>query len=173
MSAVGSLMKELDGISTLIEAQEKAGLHKDEILQSLFRSWSARLSTQPMQKLSTLEGQQLTHAITACPWTAEQCKSLAEIVLKCGDQKRTVKHIKTTQKCHNFENFIPTDAVLKLKARKDDAAEFTVLSRLTYIAGAARKIGLVNPDEGTLFRMVGIMTQHCKEAFSKMKSSPT
>ena len=160
MSAVGSLMKELDGISTLIDAQEKAGLHKDEILQSLFRSWSARLSTQPMQKLSVLERQQLTAAITACPWSAEQCKSLAETVLTCGSRKLTASNIKTTQKCHNFENFIPTDVVLKLKARKDDAAEFTVLSRLTYIAGAARKIGLVNPDEGTLFRMVGILCVH-------------
>ena len=48
---VDSLVKELDGISNLMDAQQKAGVHKDEVLQSLFRSWSARLSTQPMQKL--------------------------------------------------------------------------------------------------------------------------
>ena len=106
---VESLVKELARISTLMEAQEKAGLHKEEILQSLFRSWSARLSTQPMQKLSVLERQQLTHAITACPWSAEQCKSLAEIVLTCGSRKLTASKIKTTQKCHHFENFIPTE----------------------------------------------------------------
>ena len=96
---VDSLVKELDGISNLMDAQQKAGVHKDEVLQSLFRSWSARLSTQPMEKLSLLERQQLTAAITACPWSAEQCKSLlAETVLTSGSRKLTASKIKTTQK---------------------------------------------------------------------------
>ncbi len=169
---VDGLVQDLAGISNLMEAQEKAGLHKDEVLQSLFRTWSARLMNQPL-KLSVLERQQLTAAITACPWSAEQCKSLAEIVLTSGSKKHAANNIKTTQKCYNFENFIPTDTVLKLKARtftkvkaNDDdfvmqeVAKFSVVSRLSFIAAAARQVGIVNPDECTLFKMVGILCVH-------------
>ena len=169
---VDGLVQDLAGISNLMEAQEKAGVHKDEVLQSLFRSWSARLMNQPL-KLSVLERQQLTAAITACPWSAEQCKSLAEIVLTSGSKKHAASNIKTTQKCFNFENFIPTDTVLKLKARtftkvkaNDDdyvmqeVAKFSVVSRLSFIAAAARQVGIVNPDECTLFKMVGILCVH-------------
>ena len=140
---VDGLVQDLAGISNLMEAQEKAGLHKDEVLQSLFRTWSARLMNQPL-KLSVLERQQLTAAITACPWSAEQRKSLAELVLTSGSKKHAASNIKTTQKCFNFENFIPTDTVLKLKARtftkvkaNDDdyvmqeVAKFSVVSRLS------------------------------------------
>ena len=155
---VENLVKELDGISNLMDAQQKAGVHKDEVLQSLFRSWSARLSTQPMQKLSVLERQQLTAAITACPWSAEQCKSLAETVLTSGSRKLTASNIKATQKCPHSENFIPTDVVLKLKAcTQEDQATYSVLSRLSFVACSARQIGIVNPDECTLLKMVEIM----------------
>ena len=159
---VDGLVQDLAGISNLMEAQEKAGLHKDEVLQSLFRTWSARLMNQPL-KLSVLERQQLTAAITACPWSAEQCKSLAEIVLTSGSKQLAASNIKTTQKCFNFENFIPTDTVLKLKARtftkvkaNDDdyvmqeVAKFSVVSRLSFIATAARQVCIVNLDECTL-----------------------
>ena len=70
-----------------------------------------------------------------------------------------------------------------MKARKqDDTAAYSVLSRLTYIACAARQIGIVNPDEGALFRMVGIMCVHDsalqgsiqqKEVFSHMNTLQT
>ena len=33
---VESLVKELAGISDLMDAQQKAGMHKEELLQSLF-----------------------------------------------------------------------------------------------------------------------------------------
>ena len=89
---VDALVAELASISELIEAQEKAGVHKDEVLQCLCRTWSARLTHQPM-KLTMSERQQLTAAITACPWSAEQCKSLAEIVLTSGSKKtRSQQH---------------------------------------------------------------------------------
>ena len=82
-----ALVAELAGISELMDAQEKAGVHKEEVLQCLCRSWTARLTHQPM-KLTMSERQQLTAAITACPWGAEQCKSLAEIVLTSGSKKQ-------------------------------------------------------------------------------------
>ena len=174
---VESLVKELDGISNLMDAQQKAGMHKDEVLQSLFRSWSARLSTQPMQKLSVLERQQLTAAITACPWSAEQCKSLAETVLTSGSRKLTASNIKATQKCPHFENFIPTDVVLKLKARtQDDQATYSVLSRLSFIACSARQIGIVIQTSVRCLKRWGLcayMTQSCKEALSKKKFMST
>ena len=84
---VDGLVQDLAGISNLMEAQEKAGVHKDEVLQCLCRNWSARLTHQPM-KLTMSERQQLTAAITACPWSAEQRKSLAEIVLTSGHKKK-------------------------------------------------------------------------------------
>ena len=80
---VDALVAELAGISELMDAQEKAGVHKEEVLQCLCRSWTARLTHQPM-KLTMSERQQLTAAITACPWSAEQRKSLAEMVLTIG-----------------------------------------------------------------------------------------
>ena len=54
--------------------------------------------------------------------------------------------------------------MLKLKARTNtkvkvnddeyimqEAAKFSVVSRLSFIATAARQVGIVNPDECTLF----------------------
>ena len=99
---VDALVAELAGISELMDAQEKAGVHKEEVLQCLCRSWTARLTQQPM-KLTMSERQQLTAAITACPWSAEQCKSLAEIVLTSGSKQLAASNIKTTQKCFYFE----------------------------------------------------------------------
>ena len=110
---VDSMVTELTNVSELLAAQVKAGLDRTDVLESLSRSWIARLQNQP--KLSTTDKMKLTDAINACPWTER--KSLAQIVLANGSKDASASGNKTTQKCHNFENFIQTDIVVKLKAR--------------------------------------------------------
>ena len=151
---VDAMVAELASVSELLEAQVKAGKDRADVLESLSRSWIARLNNQP--KLSTTDKMKLTDAITACPWTEEQRKSLAQIVLANGSKDSSAsRNLKTTQKCHNFENFIQTHIVLKLKARAttkvqangewilQDSAKFSVVSRLSFIATAARQVGIV------------------------------
>ena len=112
---VDSMVAEPANISELLAAQVKAGLDRADVLESLSRSWIAQLQNQP--NLSMTDKMKLTDAITACPWTEEQRKSLAQIALANGSKDSSASRNKTTQNFHNFENFIPTDIVVKLKAR--------------------------------------------------------
>ena len=148
-----SIASELENAGSLIEVQVAAGMGEADVKEILARSYEARITELPT--LSSEQKAKLTSAINGGPWTTEQRKMLASAVLNNGSRKRNAASMskRLNQKCHNIENLIPTTYMVKLK----DTDKYSEISRLSIIAAAAKTIGIVNPDETTLFRMVSIV----------------
>jgi hypothetical protein len=60
---------------------------------------------------------------------------------------------RANQKAHRIENLISMQVMAKLK----DVSKFSMTSRLSILASHAKMLGIENPDNITLFRMVGIV----------------
>ena len=82
---VEALVAELSDITQLLDSQVKAGLSRDDVLESMYRSWIARLGLVAC-KYSAKQKAQLTEAINAGPWLEVQVKELARVVLQHGQQ---------------------------------------------------------------------------------------
>ena len=150
-AGVEGMVGELKDVSALLSAQEAAGLQHEDVLDSLFRSWVSRLAS--LSKISDRAKCQLTTAIREGPWTTDQCKELARIVLEGGATAKKKKERRNNQKCYAFENFIPADMWVKLR----DTTKYSYLSRCSLLATVGHSIGIECPDQPTLFRMVEIL----------------
>ena len=147
------LASELGDVSDLLEAQEKVGLLRDDVLESMFRSWSARLVGLP--KLTEKMKAVITDSIRNGPWSQEQCETLARLVLTNGqklDQGRT--HRRPNQKLTHIENFVPMDVQLKLR----DTEKYSQTSRLSILASLGSSLGLELADNPTLFSMIAFFS---------------
>ena len=147
------LASELGDVSDLLEAQEKVGLLRDDVLESMFRSWSARLVGLP--KLTEKMKAVITDSIRNGPWSQEQCETLARLVLTNSqklDQGRT--HRRPNQKLTHIENFVPMDVQLKLR----DTEKYSQTSRLSILASLGSSLGLELADNPTLFSMIAFFS---------------
>lgn len=146
------LSKELIDANELLASQERAGLNKDDVLESMFRSWLARLSS-PGQKFTDKGKAILTDAIRQGPWNENQTKELARIVLTNGT-KQNPKSMgrRANQKLLHIQNMVPTEVMLKLKGK-----QFSLASKASILAGVATGLGLQCPDNPTLFHMVAFL----------------
>ena len=156
MSApVGTLaiVTELEDAANLIKLQLAAGLGEDDIKETLSRHYESRICGLP--SLSSAHKSKLTEAINGGPWLPAQKKLLASAVLTSGSQlKKTASTTRrANQKCHHIENLIPMSSMAKLK----DTAKYSEMSRVSIISASAKSLGIFNPDETTLFRMVQIL----------------
>jgi len=145
---------ELKGIQGLLDAQVAAGMDEADVKESLCRSWVGRITSHPA--LRDQQKAALTSAITEGPWDASQKKLLASSVLASGSKaskagSSTAK--RANQKAHSIENLISMQVMAKLK----DVSKFSMTSRLSILASHVRLLGIENPDNITLFRMVGIV----------------
>ena len=95
--ASDELVKELDDASSLITSQVEAGLPREDVLESLFRSWAARL-TNPSCKFTVKQKASLTSAINSGPSTKDQTKQLALAVLEQGATKKKKRGIELQTK---------------------------------------------------------------------------
>lgn len=146
-----AMCNELATVGELLEAQVAAGQSRDDVMECMFRSWLARLATGPTA--GSKQKASLTQAITSGPWTAEQRKELAATVLGGNQRKAASKARRPNQKAHMIENLVPMSVMLKLK----DTSKYSVTSRLSILAGAARSLGLELLDNKTLYRMVALV----------------
>lgn len=149
-----SFLKELSGVGDLLQAQVDAGMNGADVMEQLVRSFEARIDAHPA--LRSEQKAALTAAINAGPWTADQKKMLATAVLANGVKKSKTSASskkRANQQAHNIENLLPMDTMAKLK----DRSKFSIASMLSLIASAARSLGLENPDNTTLYRMVAIV----------------
>ena len=154
MSSPDQLASELADIPGLLDAQTAAGLDRDEVIESLYRSWTARFNN--LGKLSDKGKTVLTQAISAGPWSESQVKDLASIILhgkKSAANSSKASNRRANQKCLHFENFIPMSTIIKLR----DSGKYSQLSRASMLAATARSIGIELPDLPTLFRMTAII----------------
>ena len=93
MSSPEQLASELADIPALLDAQTAAGLDRDEVIESLCRSWTARFSN--LGRLSDKGKTIITRALNDGPWSANQVKDLASILLhgKSSAAKLSLIHI--------------------------------------------------------------------------------
>lgn len=147
-----SLMKELSGAAALLNAQTDAGMNENDVKEMMARSFEARIDAHPT--LSAIDKSNLTSEITRGPWNAEQKKMLATSVLGNGSVKSKGSTSKrANQKAYNIENLIPMGTMVRLR----DPTKYSVSSMLSLVGSAARTLGIENPDNTTLFRMVAIV----------------
>jgi hypothetical protein len=150
-TTVVGIVGELQHVNELLTAQVEAGMHRDEVMQSLFNSWVARLSA--VTKLNDAAKATITNALRSTPFPPDQIKSLAQLILEGNSSGKNKTHNRRpNQKCHYFENYIPEDVWVKLRSGK-----YSTTSKATLIATAARSVGIELPDQPTLFRMVAII----------------
>ena len=109
---VDHALTDLAEVANLVACQCAAGLSRDDVLDALFRSWSSRL--QLLGTCSDAHKSSLTAAITAGPWTNEQRKSLARVLIYHPDASPLTKR-RPNQTCCHFGNFIPAALWVKLR----------------------------------------------------------
>ena len=151
-SAAAVLAEELESVGELLKAQTQAGMDKDDVLQSLFASWVNRLSNM---KLNNSNKTLLTATLKRTPFSPDQIKELAGIILGGVAEKGGNKggRLQTkNQKCIHFENFVRTETMCKLRG-----TSLSRLSKACLLASEGSLVGLVNPDQPTLFRMVALL----------------
>jgi hypothetical protein len=154
MSSPEQIASELADIPALLDAQAAAGLDREEVIESLFRSWTSRFSN--LGRLSDKGKTVITQALNGGPWSANQVKDLASILLHGKSSAATsgkAAHRRPNQKCWHFENFIPMSVIIKLR----DPLKYSQPSRASMLAAAARSIGIELADLPTLFRMTAIL----------------
>ncbi len=154
MSSPEQIASELADIPALLDAQAAAGLDRDEVIESLFRSWTSRFTN--LGRLNDKGKTVITQALNGGPWSASQVKDLASILLHGKSSAATsgkAAHRRPNQKCMHFENFIPMSVIIKLR----DPLKYSQPSRASMLAAAARSIGIELADLPTLFRMTAIL----------------
>lgn len=154
MTSPTELVADLADVVELVDAQVDAGLNRDEVMQSLFNSWSQRLTCA--SKLSPKGKALVTNAISKGPWSESQRADLASILL--GGDKQSTKAVarRSTQKMQNPENFIKMTTFIKLKSKISRS------SRMSMLAADMRAVGLQNPDQPTLYKLVAIVA-YCED----------
>lgn len=154
---MADLVTELGEVNDVVAAQVEVGMSRDEVVESLYRSWLDRI-TQLKSKLSNAVVTQLSCAIKNTPFTQDQRTNLARAVLNIGSTNKKVV-ARSNQKCHNLENFIPEGTWVKMKDFK-----MSRNYRLSLIAQVCGRLRIVNPDQPTLYRGVAI-SEFCNDNY--------
>ena len=147
---VATFIAELMDASGLYAAQVEAGLPDSEIQESMFKSVLGKISR--LTTLSDGDKLSITNAINSGPWGSTQKQQLARDVLGAS-HATAVSGRRPNQTCTSFENMLQEHVWLFLK----DHVKHVRISRVSLMATAARSIGIENPSEPTLYRMVAIL----------------
>ena len=163
--ATGAAQKHLANLKKVgktIESQIATGLPKDDVLNSQFRAWSKRFANLP-------EDDDLTDAfseeVAKGPWTAKMKVELGRVLMERGGgasvEGKAAEDAprRPMQKCENFENFLTQKDWASI--RRDGVIKAFVIS---VIGARSDKLGIINPSERTLNRMVRI-TAFCLKQY--------
>ena len=148
---VQTMVEQLKGANELLALQVDAGLDKTETLASMFASCQAQLAL--VGAIPKPDVADLMRASNGGPWTLEQKKELATRIN--NNESSPAAHApkkRLNQTCLHFEKLIPECAWCELRSRN-----ISVLPRAQLIARVGASIGLINPSEPTLFRMVAVL----------------
>jgi hypothetical protein len=153
-----AIKEELTSATALLTAQTQAGLDGTDVLGMLFASSKDRLG-----QLADLTRPQIITLTQLCndgPWTNVQKRELAQCI---GGQLTSGLHApiarRPNQTCAFIENFISEEKWRDVRSRRS-----TMLAKAHVLALAAASIGLINPSQPTLFRMVAVLA-YCEECF--------
>ena len=150
---VDSMIAEMKSVTALVEAQCKAGMDENDVKETICRSWISRIQLQT--HLRDDHKSALTDAISEGPWDPAQKKLLASTVLASGVKISKSKSVdrRPNQKAHQIENLLPMECMAKLK----EVPKYSLASRLSILARSVKALGIENPDNRTLFRLVSIV----------------
>ena len=150
--AVDGMVEDMKSVTKLVQSQVKAGMKEDDVTETMCRSWIGRLQQQ--HGLRDQHKSALTDAISEGPWTDQQKKLLASTVLASGVKaSRKAADRRPNQKSHNIESLLPVECMSNLR----DAIKYSLISRLSILARSVKALGIENPDNITLFRLVCIV----------------
>ena len=144
---------ELRSAGSLVNEQVKAGLDRHETLEALFCTHEKQLIQ--LVDLSSADVETLTKSINDGPWTKAQTGALARAANGATQSSRKAPKAKrrANQQAPLFENLVPEKMWIDMRNREkfSDASVSFMLARL------AAMLGIVNPGQKLLYRMVQIM----------------
>ena len=149
---VDGMVDDMKAVTQLVKSQVAAGMKEDDVKETMCRSWIGRLQQQ--HGLRDQHKSALTDAISEGPWTHEQKKLLASTVLASGVKaSKKAADRRPNQKSPNIESLLPVGCMSDLK----DTIKYSLVSRLSILARSVKALGIENPDNITLFRLVCII----------------
>lgn len=150
--AVDGMVDDMKAVTQLVKSQVTAGMKEDDVKETMCRSWVGRLQQQ--HGLRDQHKSALTDAISEGPWTHEQKKLLATTVLASGVKaSRKASDRRPNQKAPQIESLLPVECMSNLR----DTTKYSMISRLSILARSVKALGIENPDNITLFRLVCIV----------------
>ena len=145
-ASITVMAEELGDLIDLLQAQEEAGLTRDEVLASMFASWSLRLRATNISGVHLVG---VTRAINQGPWAPDQRAELARLAMpKAQATPAAATKRRTSQACTHFHNFVTEFEWGRARSLKSKAAVPNLLSVRAWM------IGLILPSEPTIHQMV-------------------
>jgi len=149
---VDGMVDDMKAVTQLVKSQVAAGMKDDDVKETMCRSWIGRLQQQ--HGLRDHHKSALTDAISEGPWTDQQKKLLASTVLASGVKaSRKAADRRPNQKAPHIESLRPVECMSNLR----DTIKYSLTSRLSILARSVKALGIENPDNITLFRLVCIV----------------
>ena len=148
---IASLIRGLGMVGSCIDSQVLAGISAEDASSRLFES--SVLRTQALPRLKADDETAVVRAISTSSFDAERKTILIKAIHGKSIAHGGVVSVRSkNQTCLHFENMLPDTLweVLKTQDRTDEATA-SILSQ------HGSMIGLVNPSEKTLRRMVSIV----------------
>ena len=151
-SNVAAVVGGLQRVASVVDAQVTAGIPRDQAIDNLFVSFRAQVSSLNVRHASD-DLHTVISAANAGPWTADQKRELAQLVVSAStaEANNRIQKRRKNQKCLHWENYF-TDAEWVLARAKQVDNSLAVL-----FAHKAQELGLFNPCEVTLFNMVKLI----------------
>ena len=149
-------LRDLQGLPDMVKAQVEAGLDEDEAVSNHYKSWCDKIPLID-HELSDTQVASLLGASNKAPWSPEQKLDLGKRISSLKGAAAEAKHDKPiqrrlNQKCHNFENYLDQDRMINIRS-----AGISKIARAHQMADVAASIGMINPDEASLYRMGSIL----------------
>lgn len=144
------VIEDLKNSNSFLASQVKAGLGVDEVQDAMFHAWKSKL--EQIEAASMLDRTALSDALDSGPWSTDQKTTLARVLSAIGGGGKPPKR-RSMQKCPHFENFITEASWAKIRS----PLQYSRVARCAAIATEAKRAGLHNPDEPTLYRMVAVL----------------
>ena len=143
------MAEKLGGLIDMLQAQEEAGLTRDEVLASMCASWSLRLRATNISGVHLVS---VTRAISQGPWAPDQRAELARLAMsKAQATPAAATKRRTSQTCTHFHNFVTEFEWGRARSLKSKAAVLNLLSVRAWM------VGLILPSEPTIHHMVAIL----------------
>ena len=163
---VSKIVRELQGASSLVAAQQAAGLDKTAAIQSQVKSWTRRFTELPCV-LDADDIEQITLAVSKGPWDVKDRRSLASLLTDKqagmgGSATKGSGNRRAMQHCPNFENYLTQDEWRKIRSGAIPASIIAMMALRGWLVGIE-----CAGELSTLKRMVQILAWVTRQNLSQ------